>query len=312
MNEILKKIDEAKHIVVIAHINPDADSLGSASAFYTHLLRLHKKVSFYCATENIDRKYLCIPWCDKIRSSFPSSADLAFSFDCASLSRLGVEPSCTLINVDHHSSNTMFGEIALVDARCISTTKVLYDFFQQNSILLNSKMATGLYAGLLDDSDGFLNERVDGTTFAFAKELIECGAEYKLCNKFILKHRTLASLRLKAIMFANMILLKNAKVALFYVSNKDMVSSGAKDWDCEAALEESLYLPSVEVAVLLKQNSDLSIKGSLRSHYAVNVLKIALEFGGGGHAQRAGFQVSNEVCLDLIKEKILNLLEKEL
>ena len=79
MNEILNRIDKANHIVVISHINPDADSIGSASAVYTHILRLHKKVSWFCASKNISVKLKFLPWSEKIKNSFPASADLAIS-----------------------------------------------------------------------------------------------------------------------------------------------------------------------------------------------------------------------------------------
>jgi len=166
MNEILQRIDEAKHVVVIAHVNPDADSLGSASAFYTHLLRLHKKVSFFCQTKKIEQKLSCVPWFEKVRSSFPSSADLAISFDCAEKSRLGVEPSCDLINIDHHQSNTRFGRWNLVES-AMSTTILLYNFFEKNGITINKKMATAIYAGVLDDSSGFLDDEMDRLLYSY-------------------------------------------------------------------------------------------------------------------------------------------------
>jgi len=310
MNEILQRIDKAKHIVVISHVNPDADSLGSASAFYTHLLRLHKKVSFFCATKDINQKLAFLPWFKKIRSNFPNSADLAISFDCAQKDRIGISVECNLINIDHHQNNTKYGDINLVTDDCISTTKVLYDFFKANNISINQKMATALYAGLLDDSNGFLDDSVDGIIFALASELIAFGADYKTCNRFIKKYITLGAFRLKAIMYKNMSLTCNAKVAVFCVSNDDMKASGASSEDCESVLEESLFLPSVKVSLLLKQNSDFSIKGSLRTSSLLDVSKIASKFGGGGHKSRAGFHIkSGEIQ---VKDKILKLINKEI
>jgi phosphoesterase RecJ-like protein len=312
MNDIIKRIDESNHIVVIAHVNPDADSIGSASAVYTHLLRLHKKVSFFCATKNINQKLSFIPWFDKIRDSFPSSADLAISLDCGDFARLGVEIECDLINIDHHESNGLYGQYNLVDSSCISTTKVLYNLFKENKISINKKMATALYAGMLDDSNGFLSDDVDGTVFAAIQVLIDSGADYKLCNKFIKRYQTLAAFRLKAIMITNMSLLCDAKIALFLVSSEDMKKSGAVGENCEAALEESLFLPTVEVAVLLKQNRDLTIKGSLRSNTNLNVSIIASKLGGGGHKNRAGFVMDSEHTLESASKEILKLISEEM
>ncbi|MDO8453727.1 MAG: bifunctional oligoribonuclease/PAP phosphatase NrnA [Sulfurimonas sp.] len=312
MNEILTRIEQTQHVVLISHLNPDADSLGAASVLYTHMLRLHKKVSWFCATKNIDQKLLFLPWSEKIRSSFPTSADLAISLDCGSRDRLGVAVACDLINIDHHASNEEFGKYNLVDLKCISTTEILYKLFRDNNITINPKMATAIYAGLLDDSGGFLDEKVDGTLFALVKELIEMGADYKLCNKYIMKYQTLGAFRLKAIMHKNMELFCDGRVAVFCVTNEDMKISGAIGSDCESTLEEALWLPSVEVSFLLKQNRDLSIKCSLRSSSKVDVNAIASTFLGGGHASRAGFTLESGIALESAKEKILKLICKEL
>ena len=312
MSKILNEIDSANHIVVISHVDPDADSISSASAMYTYLLQKHKKVSWYCQTKNIPKKLSFIPWFEKIRDSFPASADLAISLDCAHIKRLGVELKCDLINIDHHESNDNFAKFNFVEPKAISTTEVLYNFFKENSIKINKKMATAMYAGILDDSNAFMDEKVDGTTFATVRELIECGAEYKLCNKFIMKTVSLAALRLKAVMLKSMTLELDARVAVFCVSDEEMRATGADGQDCELALEESMYLPQVEVAILVRQNSDFTIKGSIRSNAKVDASKIASNFGGGGHAGRAGFDINDEVSLENIKEKVLNLIKKEI
>ena len=312
MKDIIKRIDSAKHIVVMAHVNPDADSLGSASAMYTYLLTLHKKVSFFCVSKNINPKLSFLPWFEKVRTSFPASCDLAIALDCGSESRLGINLECDLINIDHHVSNSKYGQFNLVDTTCISTSQILCNFFVENEIPINKKMATALYAGLLDDSNGFMSDDVNGTVFATSNMLRDSGAEYKLCNKYIMKYQSLGSLRLKSIMLANMGLFNNAKIALFLVSNEDMKKTGAIGEDCEGALEESLYLPTVEVAILLKENKDLSLKGSLRSCGDFDALKVASKFSGGGHKSRAGFTMSNTFTLEDASQKILKLVNKEI
>lgn len=312
LSEVLEKIDKAGYIVLVSHVNPDADSIGSASAMYTFLLQCHKKVSWFCKTENIDKKLSFLPWFENIKSTFPSSADLAIAFDCADKKRLGIEIECDLINIDHHATNTNYGDINLLKTGAISTTEILHDFFKESGAKINKKMATAMYAGLLDDSEGFLSDKADGTTFAFAKELIECGADFKLCNKNIMKSASLAELRLKAVMFKKMSLEHDARVAIFCLSDEDMRLTGAVAEDCEAALEESLNLPYVEVALLLREEGDLTIKGSIRSSQNINSAKIASNFGGGGHVSRAGFNIDGNITLEDAKIIVLNLIKKEI
>lgn len=312
MSEILAKIQKASHIVLISHLNPDADSLGSASAMYTFLLQQHKKVSWFCKSSQLSEKLSFLPWFETIKSLFPSSADLAIALDCANKERLGIDIECELINIDHHATNTHFGDFNFVQPAYISTTALLYDFFKANNAKINKKMATALYAGILDDSDAFLSQNVDGTTFATVCELIKLGADFQFCNKKIIKSVSLAALRLKSLMLKNMTLEQDAKVALFCVNQEDMRASGAVEQDCESPLEESLYLPHVAVALLLREQSDFGIKCSLRSNAFVDVSKIATAFGGGGHASRAGFETDKKLSLDEVKVKILDLIKKEL
>lgn len=211
----LADIDKSKHIVILT----SSDSFADASALYTHILRLHKKVSIVCETEDIDSGFSFLPWFDKLRNIVPSSADLVIDLDLENES--------------------------------------LLELFKSNEISINQKMATALYAGLLKSSDGFLSSDVDGTTFALASELIANGADYKLCNKFIRKRVSLATLRLKAIMLKNMILINDAKAALFYINENDFISTGATLKEAYVSMEEALYLPYVEMTILINSENEV-------------------------------------------------------
>ena len=286
---------------MIAHLNPDADSLGSASAMYSHLLRLQKKVTLFCATEKINPSLTFLPWFDKMRHQFPVSADLAISLDCGSVSRLGVEMECDLINIDHHISNEAYGMINTVDTAAISTTQVLYDLFNAEGIKINPKMATALYAGLLDDSSCFTSAKTDAKTFEMASDLHRCGADIALCSSSLVQTVSLAAMRLKGWMLQNAALSCNGRLVSTLVPQSIMDATGAKPSDCEAALEESLFLPTVEVALMLRENRDGSVKGSIRGDGKINLSELAKTYGGGGHPHSAGFRIENIALEDAEK-----------
>ncbi len=307
---MFKAIDNADHIVLIAHINPDADSFGSVSAMYTHLMRLEKRVTLFCVTERINPRLAFLPWFDKIRYQFPAKADLAISFDCGASKRLGVEVSCELINVDHHKSNESYGNINVVDTTAISTTQVLFDLFLENKIKINPKMATALYAGLLDDSHGFLAPKTDDRSFKMAAALCEAKADTSACSVALFHQNSLAALRLKGLMFEKMYLLFDARVVVHLVTKEMMAESGGREVDCEAALQESMGLPHVKLALMLRENRSGSIKGSLRSVGTLDVERIAKEFGGGGHRHAAGLDVKDS-SLDALYQKLLTVIKEE-
>ncbi len=217
MNNILDKINNARYVMIVS----DVKHLAVSSALYTHILRLHKKVSLVCLTEQVDVRLSFLPWFDKIKTFKVASCD-------------------TIIDMNYSSIE-------------------FYDFFKKSGLKINPKMATALYGGLLQETDGFLNSVVDSRVFAMAKELIECGAEYKVCSSFIMKRTTLATLRLKALMLKNMILQNSAKAAIFCICNDDLKSTGALIEDSCEIIEESLMLNQVEMAILLNLDKEYEV-----------------------------------------------------
>lgn len=308
MHELVKALDDAQHILIVAHINPDADSMGSAIAMYTHVLRLHKKVTLYCKTESINPTLSFLPFFDKVKSNLPKDYDLALSFDCGAFKRLGVEVSAPLVNVDHHISNENYGSINILDTSAISTTQVLYDFFKSNDISINAKMATALYAGLADDSQNFTTDKTNERTFLMAADLIKCGADNALCTKMLFKQRSLASIRMKAMMLSSAQLHCSGKAISTLVERSFFEETGAYEVDCEEALHESLELVNIEVAFMLRFTKDGRIKGSLRSSGKLNMNELASEFGGGGHFHSAGFVIDG-TSLRALEEKIITILK---
>jgi len=304
MDTILGAVENAKHIVLIAHINPDADSLGSVSAMYTQMMRLHKKCSIYCVSTSLNQQLNFLPWYDKVRHTFPAHADLAMSFDCGAYERLGIEVPCTLINIDHHISNENYGDINLVDSSAISTTQVIYEWMLTNGLGINAKIATALYAGLLDDSNGFTHIRMNEAVFAMAHALVQAKAEHLICVEKLMHTTPLAALRLKGEMLRELFLEDEGRLAFLMVPCELMEQTGARAVDCEDALEESMHLPTVDVAVLLRENQDGSIKGSFRSK-VLNANTMAKLFDGGGHAHAAGFRIEGTTlqnCVEKVKE----------
>lgn len=307
----LSLIDQASHIVLIAHQNPDADSLGSASAFYSYLLRTQKKITFYCVSPKIHTHLGFIPWVDKISNRFPTDADLAISFDCGSFSRLGVEYSGALINFDHHISNDQYGTLNYIDTLAISTTQVVYEWFVGEDIKINGKMANALYAGLMDDSKCFRDHRCGVKILEIAHRLIDLGADHEQCVNALYHSRTLASIRLQAHMLQQMKLVLDGCLAVFEVDQALLESTGASLNDCKTILEEAMALKIVRAALLLavRKRGDISI--SLRTDGVLNASAILQKYQGGGHRDRAGGKVMDK-SLEQIRKEIIGYIQKEM
>ncbi|MDD2790080.1 MAG: phosphoesterase [Sulfurimonas sp.] len=216
MNEIFKNIQNAKHIEII--VQPDF--IGSASALYTYILTLHKKVSLVCKAKNIDKKFSFLPWFEKIKSSDTPSADLSIVCDFSAQS--------------------------------------LYEAFDAHTVKLNKKMATALYGALIYETQGF-SKGVDGTIFAMAEVLLACGAEHELCVREILQNTSLAYVRLKALMLTKMLLQNSAKTALFIICDDDIQATGASLEDACEIMLEAFSLRYVEMVVLLNSDHEYRV-----------------------------------------------------
>ncbi|PID47963.1 MAG: hypothetical protein CR967_02290 [Proteobacteria bacterium] len=151
--EILK----AKSILLISHIRPDGDTLGSVLALYLVLRDLGKRVSIYNPSPTMPSRFDFLPNIRKIKNEIPKEKiDLAIACDCGSWDRTGFgEKDFTLINLDHHSSNDNFGDINIVKPDMPSATMVVYDLLRKNDIILSKEVALCLYVGFVEDT-GFL------------------------------------------------------------------------------------------------------------------------------------------------------------
>ncbi|MDD5051775.1 MAG: DHH family phosphoesterase [Sulfuricurvum sp.] len=306
----LSLIDSARHIILIIHKDPDADSMGSACAFYSYLLRSQKKLTLFCASETLNPDLAFLPWFDKITNRFPEEGDCMISFDCGSNERFGIESSLPLINFDHHKSNVLYGLYNIVDVNAISTTQVVYDFFVANSIKINGKMALSLYAGLLDDSKCFSAFRCDVTTFATAQALLGFGADHALCVEWLYNRRSLASMRLRGTLFREMKILLDGQLAFFDVQLSHLEDSGATIPECKLILEEALRMYTVKAGLMKIDHPYGGAKLSLRTDGSIDASKIMAPFNGGGHINRAGAQLKNDERQSAVDEIIL-MIKKE-
>lgn len=219
----LKEIEKAKHIVILT----DNTSFCNASALYTFILRLHKKVSL-SSQDTLDKKYAFLPWFEKSRTVSPSGADLEI--------RVGNES--------------------------------LLDFFLTHEQKINQKMALALYAGLLEKMYSLQNTRLNGMFFARMGELLELGANHEICIHYLYKCEPLSLYRLKAKMFANMLLREEAQESCFVLSQEDLIATGCSLEDAFVIMEESLKIAHVKQAILIDEKNKL-IKKIEDTHFGI-------------------------------------------
>ncbi len=303
-NQILEQIQKSSHVVLISHINPDGDALGSSLALYHAILKLGKKVTICNSTKEIAKKFDFLPSFNKIRNTLPSRYDLLISCDCGSFDRLAIERvEVPIINIDHHKSNTEYGTINIVEPDSPSTTMVVFSMLESFKIKMDAKIATCIYTGIVEDTDFFVNQNTDKAVFKMSAKLINYGVDSTKVAYNLLQRESLAKVRLKAILINSIELKQNAKVGIGIIRQEDLNSCGAMRSDCDNLINIIRSLVTVEIAILLIEEKNSEFKVSLRSKIA-DVESIATKFGGGGHHYAAGFQ-SNILDLKELIDKIL-------
>ena len=303
----LELIEKSRYILIITHVNPDPDSIGSALAL-SNLFHENKiKHKVFNVSSDLPQSLDFIPRFEKITDQLPAFFDLAISVDCGTYKRLGFEldSSIPLINFDHHKSNNSFGVVNIVDPQKSSTAELVFEFFKHNGLYITKDSATALYVGIYDDTLAFSLGRCDETTFEKINFLVECGASpSEIANK-LLRRDSLAKYRIIPKVLDSLELYKEGEIASIIALEEWFKQTGAHNRDCEDALDMVMSIAVVKVAIFVRISNGVS-RVSLRSKGQIDVSKIAGKFDGGGHFNASGCTIE---ILDVEKAKEIVLKE---
>jgi len=304
------KIKESNNIVLAAHINPDGDALGTSLSLYTILKKMGKKVTVFNITKPLPMYLDFLPNFEKVTHKLPKYYDLLISFDCGSFDRLGIEKKPEfLINIDHHISNTKYGNINIIDAKAASSSQVVYNMLKVNNVEIDESSAICLYTALVTDTGSFQYESVNEKVFEMAADLVKVGVKPNFISKMLFQRDRLSRLRLLAKAYDTIELCCDGKVAFVEVTKEMMEITGAIKDDTDTIVNSVRAIASVEVACMLRED-DEGIKISLRSKNYADVSKIALKYQGGGHIRAAGATIKNEFNFVKVKEMLKNDLKE--
>lgn len=310
----------AGKILLVPHQRPDGDALGSVSAMMEWLKRIGKPHATFCATP-LSERLLFLPHTGTIQFDdavwHDPDIDMVVVFDSGDLSYAGVAshisqmPSRpTVLNIDHHATNELFGDINLVRPNAPSTTAILYAFFRSNDIAINPVMATGLLTGLVTDTDNFSNAATNMLSLKIASELVLKGGDLALINRWVMKDRSLGGLKLWGAMLSRIEHHTELDIVYTYVTQEDMHVCGVSESEVEGMANFLNALEDGQAAMILTERADGTVKGSFRTTLDhMDVARFAKAFGGGGHKKAAGFTVAGPVdtAIETIFSTIANL-----
>jgi phosphoesterase RecJ-like protein len=322
MKQIVKQISDSGCVLIVSHVNPDGDAVSSVIALGLALEKLNKKI-FLLNESPIPAVYRFLPSVDRISQSMNGAAkfDTAVILDCGDINRIGkavqkIRKIPVLINIDHHVTNTGFGDLKLIDASACATTELVHRLIKRMKITIDAPIATSIYTGILTDTGSFRFSNTNPEAFAICTEMTQVGVDPYDVAQHVYGTYSLGRIKLLNLALDSIEISVNGKLSMMTVTQAMLHKTGTQAEDADGLINYARRIEDVKVAALiqeLRNGSQASINKdrfhiSLRSDGTVDVADIAAAYGGGGHSSAAGFGM--DLTLSEVKSEIALLAEK--
>lgn len=312
LDNIFEEVNKAESILIVTHENPDGDAMGSSLALYKALKLLGKNPEI--VIPEYSRTFSFLPSSDEIKTECSRDVyDLAISVDAATLRILGglgetFEKAKTKVVIDHHGSNTMYGDYNYVNPDAPACSQLLIVILDYFNVEIDKEIGSCILTGIITDTGGFKYSTVTAETFEFVAWLLSRGVNVSEIYKRVLQIRTKANFELNKIAMDRLEFLEDGKIVFTYITNEDEQNVNAETGDHEGLVDIGRDIEGVEVSVFVRETLNKGLKISLRSNEYVNVSDIAILFGGGGHPRAAGCNL--QTSIEQAKKKIITEVKK--
>ncbi len=295
-------------VIIYPHVGADGDALGSAQALFLALKKLEIN-SLVLVDEEQQQKLLFLPGSDQVQvyqeadfEKLAACQKLAFAVDCADSVRVGrrrqlFEQAPQEAVIDHHASSDPTGELRLIDITAAATGELIYALIESleektEQELLDHAIATCLMAAIISDTGSFGFSNTTARTFRVASKLMAWPLDLAGIN-FIMFYRTSRPrLQLAGAVLNKARFELDGRIAIGFVPTGLMEEIGALDEDLDGLVGQLRNAEGVEVAFLLREQPDGSIRVNIRSNENFNAAKFACLFEGGGHVRAAGLTLT--------------------
>ena len=286
-------IKESERILVVTHVGPDGDAIGSLTAVGGVLQQMGKIFTLMCDDKVPSRfNYLSFAKQAERPKDVSEHYDLVIAVDCGDEQRMGQsfallpEPKPPVVNIDHHITNTEFGDINLIVGTAVSTTEILYDMYNYLELPITEDIAMSLLTGLVTDTLGFRTVGVSSKTLSIAADLMDAGANLPLVTTQGLSMKKLSTVELWRYGLGNM---KVEKGLIWSAITKEERQAAHFTGASSNGLTNLLAdIDEAAMGVVLMEMENGDIRVGFRCSPPYSVAEVALNLGGGGHALAAG------------------------
>jgi phosphoesterase RecJ-like protein len=306
----LERIRQAQNILLACHERPDGDAVSSLCAMGELMKTLGKKHVLFCADEPDDFFAYLANFekiqTDKDKFNF-SDFDLIILLDCGQIARSKLEPELLarahhqfLIEIDHHPKMENYSDLEIRNTEAAATAEIVYELFKTNKIKINKNTANCVLTGILTDTANFLYPSTTDRTMKIASEMLIRGAQMPQIVRNTWYNKTLPAMNLWGLALSKLKINKQYNLGFSVITLdeikkiKDIEKVDSDIWSSIAGYMSNLH--NVKGIMILREEEDGVIKGSLRSsHPSADISKLAKFFGGGGHPKSSGFSIAGKL-----------------
>jgi phosphoesterase RecJ-like protein len=259
----------------------------------------------------LPQMYAFLPGFSEILEEPPHGSDphLVFFFDSGNLERSGssvkrIAANATIVNVDHHPSNSRFGDVNVIDPDASAVGQMVMGMLDHFNYPITRTMAINLYVALLTDTGGFRHENTTPLALENAARLARLGADPGHIATMVYKMRPETTLKLSGLALASMRVEMEGRLAWAKVTRRMLREAGAVMAESEGIIDTLNSIAGLELAILFKEVQASLTKISVRSRGGVDAAAMCAAFGGGGHIRAAGAEI--ELSLDEAVKVVLS------
>ena len=303
-------VERADRVLIISHIRPDGDAVGSLIGLGLILEELGKEVNLVLE-DGVPKVFHHLTGFDRVFKKAIGVYDLVIAVDCSDIDRTGSvldeygEPD---VNIDHHPTNTHFGSLNLVREDAVATVELIYDLALALSYPFNLPIAEALLTGLLTDSLGFRTSNSSPRTLRIAADLQEQGADLQTLYRKAMLEKSYEAIRYWGKGLGR--IQREGGLAWTSLNLEDRVETKYPGRDDADLVNVLTRIRDVDISVVFVEQKNGTVKVSWRSRPGFDVSLIATQFGGGGHKPAAGADIHGS--LEQIQTDVLEATRKSL
>jgi phosphoesterase RecJ-like protein len=291
LHQVVGLIESKRRFAITSHIRPDGDSLGSSLGLFWLLRALDKEVEVIMR-DAVPHAYEKLPGAEMVRVTprVDRQYDAVFVIECSDITRPGLVDleKQLVVNIDHHSTTALFGDINWIDSTASAVGEMIYNLCKALGVRVTREIAECVYTALITDTGSFHYSNTSERTFKVASELVRAGVKPAKVSQNVFANYPWSKIELMSGVLSTVRRDASGRVAWLVQTQEAQERAGATDEDGDGFVNYPMSCGDVEACAFFKETAPGVYRVSLRSKCDVNVARIAERFGGGGHRNAAG------------------------